>query len=74
MGSAFGIRSTPIAMPNRWDPNATYTARLSARLADSLETALHRPLGTHWGGHCWIVAEKPGERRFPAIEGLPALG
>ena len=39
-----------------------------------LETALHRPLGTHWGGHCWLVAEKPGERRFPAIEDVPALG
>jgi SAM-dependent methyltransferase len=23
-----------------------------------LETLLHRPLGTHWGGHCWLVAEK----------------
>ena len=34
----------------------------------AIEAALHRPLGTHWGGHCWLVAEKEGPRRFPAIE------
>lgn len=33
----------------------------------ALETLLHRPLGRRWGGHCWLVAEKPGPRRFPAI-------
>lgn len=33
-----------------------------------VEVALHRPLGTHFGGHCWMVAEKPGPRLFPAIE------
>ena len=29
-----------------------------------LETLLHRPLGTHWGGHCWLAALKPGPPRF----------
>lgn len=33
----------------------------------AIESALHRPLGTRWGGHCWLVAEKPGPRRFEAI-------
>jgi ubiquinone/menaquinone biosynthesis C-methylase UbiE len=32
-----------------------------------LEVALHRPLGRRWGGHCWLVAEKPGPRLFDSV-------
>lgn len=35
-----------------------------------LETLLHRPLGTKWGGHCFLVARKAGSALFPD-EGLP---
>ena len=35
-----------------------------------VETLLHRPLGTKWGGHCFLVARKPGPGLFPD-EGLP---
>lgn len=36
-----------------------------------LETLLHRPLGTHWGGHCWLAATKPGPQRFTLPPTLP---
>ena len=39
----------------------------------AIESLLHRPLGTHWGGHCWLVAEKPGPRRFAAISELAGI-
>jgi len=53
-----------------------------------VETLLHRPLGTHWGGHCWLAATRPGPERFdlralggdaralpaPATGGTPAAG
>lgn len=29
-----------------------------------LETLLHRPLGTRFGGHCWLAATKPGPPIF----------
>jgi SAM-dependent methyltransferase len=29
-----------------------------------LELLGHRPLGTRWGGHCWLAARKPGAARF----------
>ena len=50
-------------IPMAWRPMDFFTPIFIA-----LETALHRPLGTHWGGHCWLVAEKPGPRRFAALE------
>jgi len=34
----------------------------------AIETALHRPLGRRWGGHCWLVARKPGTPLF-SVEG-----
>jgi len=34
-----------------------------------LEVALHRPLGTHWGGHCWLAATRPGPPRLALPEG-----
>jgi len=49
-------------------PMALRFMELFTPLFIGLEVALHRPLGTHWGGHCWLVAEKEGPRRFPAIE------
>jgi len=30
-----------------------------------LEILFHHPLGTRWGGHCWLVASKPGPPVFP---------
>jgi ubiquinone/menaquinone biosynthesis C-methylase UbiE len=30
-----------------------------------IETLLHRLLGRRWGGHCWLVARKPGTPVFP---------
>lgn len=49
-------------IPIAWRPMEFFTP-----LFIGLEAALHRPLGTHWGGHCWLVAEKPGPRLFDAI-------
>ena len=40
-------------------------------IAIGIETLLHRPLGTRWGGHCWLTATRPGEplfRRLPATD------
>ena len=34
-----------------------------------VETLLHRPFGTKWGGHCFLVARKAGRALFPD-EGL----
>ena len=36
-------------------------------VAIGLETLLHRPLGTRWGGHCWLTATRPGEPRFKPL-------
>lgn len=43
------------------------------QLCIAIESGLRRPLGTRWGGHCWLVAEKPGPRRFTAIADLPGI-
>lgn len=37
-----------------------------------IETLLHKPLGRHWGGHCFLVARKSGEALFPD-EGVDPL-
>ncbi len=31
----------------------------------AIEVLLHRLLGRRWGGHCWLVARKPGTPVFP---------
>jgi SAM-dependent methyltransferase len=49
-------------------PMAFRPFELLTPLFIGIETLLHRPLGTHWGGHCWLVARKPGEPVF-AVEG-----
>ncbi len=36
-----------------------------------LETLLHRPLGTRWGGHCWLAATRPGPERFVLPDAWP---
>lgn len=30
-----------------------------------IESLLHRMFGKRWGGHCWLVAQKPGTSVFP---------
>jgi SAM-dependent methyltransferase len=35
-----------------------------------IETLLHRLIGRRWGGHCFLVARKPGSPRF-GDEGTP---
>ena len=49
-------------------PMAFRPFELLTPLFIGIETLLHRPLGTHWGGHCWLVARKPGQPVF-AVEG-----
>ncbi len=49
-------------VPMAWRPMEFFTP-----LFIGLEVALHRPLGKFWGGHCWLVAEKPGPRLFSGI-------
>lgn len=49
-------------VPIAWRPMEFLTP-----LFIGLEAALHRPLGTHWGGHCWLVAHKPGPRLFDTV-------
>ncbi len=49
-------------------PMALRPLELLTPLFIFIETLLHRPLGTVWGGHCWLVARKPGEPRF-GVEG-----
>jgi SAM-dependent methyltransferase len=46
-------------------PMALRPLDLLTPLFVGLETLLHRPLGTHWGGHCWLVSRKPGAPVFP---------
>ncbi|MDG2051007.1 MAG: class I SAM-dependent methyltransferase [Myxococcota bacterium] len=46
-------------LPMAWKPLDFLTP-----IAVGLETLLHRPLGTHWGGHCWLSATRPGAPRF----------
>ena len=31
----------------------------------AIEAGLQRPLGRRWGGHCWLLARKPGAPVFP---------
>ena len=46
-------------LPMAWRPLDYVTP-----LFIGIETLLHRPLGTRWGGHCWLVASKDGVGRF----------
>jgi len=39
-----------------------------------LEMILHRLLGRHWGGHCYLVARRPGHALFPDEGAAPSLG
>lgn len=45
-------------------PMALRPLELLTPLFIGLEVALHRPLGTRWGGHCWLAATKPGPPRL----------
>ena len=54
-------------IPMAWKPLDFLTP-----LAIGLETLLHRPLGTQWGGHCWLAATKPGPARFTLNSGKNA--
>jgi SAM-dependent methyltransferase len=49
-------------------PMALRPLELFTPIFIGLETALHRPLGRRFGGHCWLVARKPGDALFP-VEG-----
>jgi SAM-dependent methyltransferase len=49
-------------------PMALRPLELLTPIFIGLETLLHRPLGTRWGGHCWLAATKPGAPRFPLPE------
>ncbi len=51
-------------------PMALRPMELFTPIFIGIEAALHRPLGTHWGGHCWLVAEKEGPPVFPVIAEL----
>lgn len=55
-------------------PMAATFMELFTPLFIGIETLLHRSLGRRWGGHCWLVAEKPGPRRFAAIGDLGTHG
>jgi len=44
-------------------PMALRPLELLTPLFIGIETLL-APIGRVWGGHCWLVAEKPGEPRF----------
>lgn len=52
-------------------PMALRPLELFTPIFIGLETLLHRPLGTHWGGHCWLAASKPGAPRFELPGDLP---
>jgi SAM-dependent methyltransferase len=47
-------------LPMAWRPFELLTPIFIA-----IETALHRLLGRSFGGHCWLVARKPGPPAFP---------
>lgn len=53
-------------------PMAFRPFELFTPLFIGLETLLHRPLGTRFGGHCWLAATRPGTPRFPTRDWLPA--
>jgi len=46
-------------------PMAVRPLEILTPLFVGLETLLHRPLGTRWGGHCWLTAVKAGPPVFP---------